>query len=392
MSEYRIGDALTILRDLEVDRFHCCVTSPPYWGLRDYEAEGQYGLEETPQEFVAKMVEVFREVRRVMRPDGTLWLNMGDSYAGSGKGGGGTFMEERGDSSWKGKATLNGWKAPAEGFKRKDLMGMPWRVAFALHADGWYLRSDIIWEKPNCMPEAVEDRPTKSHEYLFLLSPSETYFYDADAIREAVTGGAHTRGGGVGGKAVPPGKGPQGRVRQNASFGRAIRELVTSRNRRSVWTIPTQSYDGSHYATYPEDLVRPCVLAGTSASGCCSNCGAPWVRRVEIEGPTFQERTVGREPANYAEASVGNPHSFAVRGSHGHIARIRRTVGWDPSCECNAPTAACRVLDPFFGSGTTGQVCEALGRDWFGIELNPKYEPLIRERTAQHGLRFAGDG
>lgn len=377
------GDCRQLLAELPAEYFHTVVTSPPYWGLRDYDEDGQIGLEQTPEEYLCELVGVFDQVRRLLRPDGTVWLNMGDSYAGSGKGGAGSFMLERGDSSWKGKATLKGWAAPPDGFKRKDLLGMPWRLALALQDAGWWLRADIIWEKPNCMPEAVDDRPTKSHEYLFLLARSPTYYYDADAIREGVSGGSHTRGGGVGGKAVPPGKGPQGRIRQNEDYGHAIRELVTSRNRRSVWSIPTQAYSGEHFATFPEQLVRPCILAGTSAAGCCSACGMPLRRDVEITGPTFQDLTVGREPSTYARASLGNPHSFAVRGSHGHVARVRRTVGWLPGCECGAPTEPCRVLDPFTGSGTTGAVAIRHGRHFVGLELNPAYAQQARARVLE---------
>lgn len=377
-----LGDAREQLATLPAQSVHCCVTSPPYWALRDYGVDGQIGLEEDFANYVDALLEVFREVHRVLRDDGTLWMNLGDTYAGSGNGGGGSFMEERGDGSWKTKSTINGWKAPPDGFKPKDLLGIPWRIAFALQADGWTLRSDIIWHKPNPMPEAVADRPTKSHEYLFLLSKQRRYYYDADAIREPVTGGAHTRGGRVGGKCVPPGKGPQARVRQNESFGHSVRELVTSRNKRTVWTIATQAYDGDHYATYPEKLVIPCVLAGTSAAGCCSNCGAPLERQVEIDGPTFQELTRGREASGYAAASVGAPHSFAVRGTHGHVSRVRTTTGWATACECAADVVPCTVLDPFTGSGTTGAVAVTHGRRFLGTELNPEYVQQAESRIA----------
>ena len=385
-----VGDCRERLREMPAASAHTCVTSPPYWCLRDYGVDGQLGIEETPEAFLHAMVEVFREVRRVLRPDGTLWLNMGDTYAAGGNGGGGSFMQERGDASWKGKSKLNGWSGPPAGFQRKDMIGMPWRLAFALQADGWVLRSEIIWAKPNCMPEAVEDRPTKSHEHLFLLAPSPTYFYDADAIREPVTGGAHTRGGGVGGKAQPPGKTPHDRVRQNESFGRAVRELVTHRNKRTVWTIPTQPYRGGHYATFPEDLARPCILAGTSEAGCCAACGAPRRRRVVIEGLSFNERTAGREPSEYSKASLGNPHSFAVKGSHGHVSRVRRTAGWDPTCSCDAgEPVPCTVLDPFTGSGTTGAVAVHHDRDFVGIEISKTYAELARARIAK-ALERAG--
>jgi DNA modification methylase len=178
------GDALDVLRTLGDNTFNCCVTSPPYWCLRDYGVDGQIGLEATPEEYADRLVGVFQEVRRVLREDGTLWLNLGDSYASGGKGGGGSFMDERRDGAWKGRSSVIGWRSAPKGLKNKDLVGIPWRVAFALQADGWYLRSDIIWAKPNPMPESVTDRPTRSHEYIFLLSKSARYYYDADAIRE----------------------------------------------------------------------------------------------------------------------------------------------------------------------------------------------------------------
>jgi DNA modification methylase len=229
-----VGDCRESLAQLEAKSVQCCVTSPPYFGLRDYGHPGQLGLESTPQEYVEGMVGVFREVRRVLKDDGTLWLNIGDSYNGSGAKSvqinSPKQMTSRGATSQRGTMV--------EGCKAKDLIGMPWTLAFALRADGWYLRSEIIWHKPNPMPESVTDRPTKSHEQLFLLSKSSTYFYDAEAIKE-------------------PSADIMGTAKQYATF-----ELL--RNARTVWTIATQPYSGAHFATYPPALIEPCIKAGSA--------------------------------------------------------------------------------------------------------------------------------
>jgi len=255
-----------MLQGLPDQSVQCCVTSPPYWGLRDFGHEKQIGLEETPEAYVAKMVEVFREVRRVLRDDGTLWLNLGDSYAANGKQDNGghkglSAASERCDGVLRNsvnKANQNGSIANTvrtmpPGLKPKDLVGIPWRVAFALQADGWWLRQDIIWAKPNPMPESVTDRCTKAHEYIFLLTKSARYYYDAEAVKEkssGLTGGKF----GSGGKEV-------GRLRQDA--GRDRPEDNGTRNRRSVWTITTRPYSGAHFATFPPELPRLCILAGS---------------------------------------------------------------------------------------------------------------------------------
>jgi DNA modification methylase len=259
------GDCLARMATLDAGSVRCCVTSPPYWGLRDYGIDGQIGLEETPAEYVAKMVAVFAEVRRVLADDGTCWVNLGDSYASGGMG-------RRDDDTMPtpkgghGIGATPGYYRPrplVDGLKPKDLCGIPWRVAFALQADGWYLRSDIIWAKPNPMPESVTDRPTKAHEYVFLLSKAERYFYDADAIREPA----------VYGEILPTFRG-SGRYTNNRSFDNSDgtkantagmeRPTVTHRNRRTVWTIPTAPYAEAHFATYPPALVEPCILAGSA--------------------------------------------------------------------------------------------------------------------------------
>jgi hypothetical protein len=218
------GDCIEVLKRLPAESVQCVVTSPPYYGLRDYGHAGQIGLEQTPDDYVAKMVEVFREVRRVLRDDGTVWLNIGDSYAGSGKGG---QSAEKRSAGWQPTYANKGYVPPD--CKPKDLMGIPWLLALALRADGWYLRQDIIWHKPNVMPEPALDRCVKAHEYLFLLSKSQRYYFDAEAVKESAVGGDEKR------------------------------------NRRSVWTIPTRPFKEAHFAVMPEALVEPCVLAGSKA-------------------------------------------------------------------------------------------------------------------------------
>jgi len=256
---------------LEAGSVRTCITSPPYFGLRDYGHDGQIGLEQTPDDYVAELVEVFREVRRVLSDDGTLWLNLGDSYAAARggthqpaetlAGGTGGFTDE-GERVNRGR--LDGYNptrnAAAIGLKHKDLIGIPWRVAFALQQDGWYLRSDIIWHKPNPMPESVTDRPTKSHEYLFLLTKSPRYYYDHEAIREPVKEGNK---GYIGGVRARTASGPLGGENQHNMERREYTEIKGA-NRRSVWSINTKPFKGAHFAVMPEALVEPCLLAGSA--------------------------------------------------------------------------------------------------------------------------------
>jgi len=258
-----IGDSRNTLKQLSSESVQTVVTSPPYYGLRDYGEPGQIGLEETPEKYVQNLVDVFREVRRVLRDDGTVWLNLGDSYAGGGgyapnapsNQNGGSLSAKQGGSTG---AKPKGIKTP-DGLKPKDLIGIPWRVAFALQADGWYLRQDIIWHKPNPMPESVTDRCTKSHEYLFLLSKSARYFYDAEAVKEESTyNGTVTFGGPAKLSRCVNGQKPSGNEKTTDR-----RENYASRNRRSVWTIATQPYSGAHFATFPPKLIEPCILAGS---------------------------------------------------------------------------------------------------------------------------------
>lgn len=251
------GDALAALSGLPDQSVNCCVTSPPYWGLRDYGQEGQIGLEETPEAYVARLVEVFREVRRVLKDDGTLWLNLGDSYAGSGKGAWDRTDVQKEVYVPKPRGREASMPKVPPGLKSKDLVGIPWRVAFALQADGWYLRQDIIWHKPNPMPESVRDRCTKAHEYLFLLSKSPRYYFDHDEMLEEADRANHRASPGV--RRTPPGSADHTGFRNGRHY--------ETRNKRDVWSVPVQPFNEAHFATFPPDLIRPCVRAGCPAGG-----------------------------------------------------------------------------------------------------------------------------
>ena len=254
------GDVRETLRRLPDASVHCCVTSPPYYGLRDYGCAGQIGLEPTPAEYVAQMVAVFEEVRRVLRPDGTLWLNLGDSYSGSANNGGSK-------GSLMGTQNATGAGLPAFAGKPKDLLGIPWRVAFALQDAGWYLRQDIIWAKPNPMPESVRDRCTKAHEYLFLLAKQPRYYFDAEAIAERSVDPESLNGRNPRNADKFASADPDGKARTRAGFTKLEGKVYDTRNRRSVWTVTPDPYPGAHFAVMPPELVRPCVLAGCPAGG-----------------------------------------------------------------------------------------------------------------------------
>jgi DNA modification methylase len=317
------GDCITVLKTLPDNSIDCCVTSPPYFNLRNYGVDGQIGLEETPKAYVAKMVEVFLEVKRVLKPEGTLWLNLGDSYASNVSAGTKVFGNPEFNKNRPSReATKTAEKKVPEGLKPKDLIGIPWRVAFALQDDGWWLRSDIIWQKPNPMPESVTDRPTRSHEYIFLMTKSERYYYDANAIKEPIkeaslkrlnqdienqqgssraNGGAKTNGTM---KAVMFGGNKKNGGRTYSGNPWAVKEKMA--NKRDVWTVATKPFTEAHFATYPEELIEPCILAGCPENGI--------------------------------------------------------------------------VLDPFMGAGTTALVAWKNNRNYLGIELNKEYIKIADKR------------
>jgi DNA modification methylase len=330
------------------------------------------------------MVEVFREVKRVLHDTGTVWLNLGDSYNGSGKAGNKNSEYYKKHTEF-GKPAKNkdkiGIPTNVKGLKPKDLVGIPWRVAFALQADGWYLRQDIIWHKPNPMPEPVTDRCTKSHEYIFLLTKSARYFYDADAIREPYTepmnrwGGEHKRN--------PINEKFDENEMANANSlarKRNMRPNDLGRNKRSVWTINTQPYKEAHFAVFPPKIPELCIKAGTSEYGECSECGKAWERVTESrnEARTLNKGRTGARPdeikmeLNKGASSAGHPQTT--------------TLGWAPTCSCDADRIPQIVLDPFFGSGITGWVAQRLGRKWIGIELNEEYIKIAEKRFAQQEL------
>lgn len=334
MNEVLFYDAVTGLQHISDESVDCCVTSPPYYGLRDYGAEGQIGLEKTPEEYINRLIEVFREVKRVLKPEGTAWVNLGDSYAGSGKG---AAQYPENAKKYK-QGTSRGMlgaesttKLPKhfDNIKAKDLIGIPWLFAFAMRDDGWYLRQDIIWAKPNPMPESVKDRCTRSHEYIFMFSKSRKYYYDAEAISEPTAESTNERlkqdiesqagSDRVQGKTNGPMKacaprygGNKYKDLPNHTKSGNLYEPTGKRNKRDVWTVTTKGFKGAHFAVYPPDLIEPCILAGCPEGG--------------------------------------------------------------------------TVLDPFCGSGTTLMVAEKFGRNGIGIEINENYKDIIYSRISQVGI------
>lgn len=368
------GNCLDVLSKLPDGHFQTCVTSPPYFGLRDYGAEGQIGREASPEEFVDALVEVFRGVRRVLRDDGTLWLNLGDSYARTG----GTELKP--SATARAGNTRNTMKANADrrskvpsGLKDKDLIGIPWRVAFALQADGWWLRSAIVWEKPNPMPESVTDRPTSAYEMVFLMSKSDRYFYDATAIREphspdSVARAARNRSASHKWADGGPGN-------QTLAHDMAQALHPDGRNARNVWRIATQPFSGAHFATMPPELAERCIKAGTSERGCCASCGAPF-RRVLGDAVKTGGRSAGNGFVRPERESMGGRGDETVWEP-----TARPTIGWEPTCRCSpSEPVPCSVLDPFGGAGTTGLVANRLRRNVTLIELNRAYAEMADRR------------
>jgi DNA modification methylase len=405
------GHALDVLGGLPAGSVHAVCTSPPYWQLRDYGTPpqrwpdgwvGEWGQEPEPERYVDHTVAVLRAVRRVLRDDGTLWLNLGDTYWND--PGGQNGAEGRVGAKAREANRQLGRRRRASGtahavLKRKDLLGLPWRVALALQADGWYLRAEVIWHKPNALPESVRDRPTKAHEPLFLLAKRPTYYYDAEAIAEPVSGTAHPRGAGLTPAALleapaldraPPNVDRLHRGRQNPSCSSAVTELGDRRNRRSVWSIPLAGYAGAHFATFPPALVEPCVLAGTSAWGCCPACGAPWRRVTErrrIERDELPQGDPRRRPRRY---DAGKGALLYGPGHPGQRYVASQTLGWRPGCVCPLrEPVPCTVLDPCAGAGTTGLVADRLGRDAVLVELRPEYAAQARHRLTGDAPLFA---
>lgn len=464
------GHALDVLRTLPPNTVQTCITSPPYWALRAYGTEpqvwggwpecahvwgddglccevrwaglrpdgapglgcgawhGELGLEPTPQLYVEHLVSVFREVRRVLRPDGTLWLNLGDSMARDSSVRWDNTMHR--EAGWKSdQATRSSPNATTAGYKPKDLLGIPWMAAFALRNDGWYLRSDNIWAKGvsgqkeltaqlrlalkkagltpdqvhktlahvepyvgNCMPESVKDRTTKSHEYVFLLSKGKHPYCDMSEVRES-NAASSFKDKRIGKDRPADFALAESRFGAGTSASRRYARNATGdlsgRNRRSVWLIPPTPYKGCHCATMPPALVEPCLLAATSPRGQCSVCGKPWVAtRVKGEPLVEQQRASGADAAgeyhgegtkDYAEGLAQDPSDVKRRILAG---MVQKTATWGPSCACvNVPVEPQTVLDPFGGSGTTAMVAAKHGRRAITIELNARYLPLIDQRV-----------
>lgn len=432
-----VGHNITEMRKLQPQSVHCVVCSPPYFGLRAYGTDpqiwggleecnhdwaanpkrfndgrrrnaesqgkhsraheaiagnnqtgdtcgtcgawrGELGSEPNPEMFISHLVEVFSEVWRVLRDDGVCWMNLGDSYANDGKWGGRTGGKHV--SGLHGEPV--GRSRKTTGLKPKELIGIPWRAAFALQAAGWFLRSDNIWHKTNVMPESVRDRTSRAHEYVFMLTKSPRYFWDHVAVQEPTATKTLT-------VTTTPRKGTgtesTGEKLNAWMEANGGREIPLARNLRTVWRISTKSYKGAHFATYPPELVAPCILAGTSARGCCHNCGAPW-RRL------YRKERVATRPGNNSKVYVDpenspyEQHSGTIIGNRDpqrHLTKIV-TIGWEPTCKCDAgEPVPCTVLDPFLGSGTTATVAEFYGRRWIGCELNEKYAELARARIAE---------
>lgn len=379
-----LGHVNSVLQRLPRKSIQCVVTSPPYWGLRDYGTDKKFEIGSEPSPdcgtqgkaqcggcYVCTMVGVFREVYQVLRDDGTIWLNLGDTYSRSSNSGG-TNSNSIGHG--KGQSTNQGSfqsrQRPKVDLATGNLLGMPWRVALALQADGWVLRQDIIWAKPSPMPESVKTRCTKAHEYVFLLTKAMKYFYDAEAIKERTVTPNRSRAFST--KYQSPTVTNVFGASGNQGNGEESVDQPYS-NKRSVWRVAARGYPGAHFATFPPELIRPMILAGTSEYGACCACGAPWTRVVE-ETPLVRDRPneyVKRDPKDGAEGV--NNCSNLVAGVE------TRTVGWSPGCNCQDENdtqlgiVPCRVLDPFVGSGTTCIVCLDLGRSSIGIDLSEDY-------------------
>lgn len=403
-----VGHWLTWLRTLPSASVQCCVTSPPYYGLRRYLEKGhkdealEVGSEKTPTAYVAALVEGFGEVRRVLREDGTLLLNIGDSYASGTKGSGG-----KANSTLNAKRDANGvvsgksivtydtvrFNLESSRLKPKDLIGVPWMLAFALREAGWWLRSEMIWHKLAPMPESVRDRPTKAHEQVFLLAKESSYFWDAEAVRTPLAVPLHAPGNqkwadedrNDGDRLATP---------RGSESGANLRTVL------SLLSLSPESCKDAHFAVMPSALASICIRAATSAHGCCPRCGAPWRRHTTRTRKPTRPGDGSKVPDYYKGLNEANPQITHGTGSHStakmfpnsmslsvgnrdpqrHCTEVE-TLGWLPSCQCPASDpVGCLVLDPFAGAGTTGLVSRGLGRRFIGVELNDKYALIARRR------------
>jgi len=403
------GDNIITMQSIPDKYVHCIVTSPPYFGLRNYgipptqwpditfkpmeylpeitipAMECCLGLEENPVEFVAHMVHVFRECKRLLRDDGTLWLNLGDSYAGGGGASGHTVDTKNmgANTSDYGAVKTGGKKF---GLKQKDLMGIPWMVAFALRADGWYLRQDIIWHKPNPMPESVTDRCTKAHEYVFLLSKSSKYYFDAESIKEpaAYDGRKDTvmKGSEKYNNHIMPNGLPQTIASGGHERWKKNEQGDFVRNKRIVWNVASQPTKEAHFATFPELLVEDMIKSSTSEYGVCSKCGCGYKRKFTKELLPTHKASYNTVADKRDFLSDGNDQgSNRVKDGHkpGHINKIE-TIGWLPTCQCNEMVTPAIVFDPYGGSGTTGIVSEKLNRSFLLCEINEGYVKIQEKR------------
>lgn len=402
------GDSLTMLATLESESVQLVCTSPPYFALRDYGVAGQIGLEPTPALFIEHLVAVFDEVKRVLRNDGTLWVNLGDSYAGSGKGpttSASTLADGRVARSngahkvFKRTEQLRQGFIPGEGGNQngarnrdglggvagipaKNLLLIPERFAIAMQDSGWIVRSRIAWCKKSALPESVRDRPTSAWEHIWLFSKSRTYYYDAEAVRQAFLG----RHGG-GSSAV----GERNRGGRNDGFTKAPDNWTATHdgaNMRNFWLLSPEMFKGEHYAAFPTEIPKRCILAGTSAKGQCPACGAPWGRVVEREpAPTLQtsrQQHLTAAQVGRNGGTQGGGTNSTTFGVPAHEMPVTRTSGWQPSCSCDAgPPVPQTVLDPFAGTFTTCLVADRLDRNSIGIDLSPDYCAIGRRRIEQ---------
>lgn len=405
------GDAAATLRTLPAESVHMIVTSPPFWNQRDYSVDGQIGLEPSPADWITRLVDVFREARRVLRRDGTAWIEIGDTYSTQPTCGPGLNSGLTKPKNGERKIQIAQRASQRGGLARlprKSICGLPWRLAFALQDDGWLFRQDIIWLHTNCVPESVRDRCTKAHSYLFMFTRRPHYYWDQVALMEPVSGGAHERGHGITPKSCPPstawarGAGAHDAVsfsavrsKQNVSFSGAVRSLVTMRNKRSVWPIASEPLSDAHYAAYPQELPATCIMASTSARGVCATCAAPWTWIVKREraavtgtyggkyGKADREVVSGRTLLENVKAAR------AAGGEHDSPFTAPETLGWHPACAHAGEPVPATVLDPFMGAGTTALAALQLGRHYLGIELSCEYVALANRRLQRELPLFA---